>query len=240
MNPPPVTLRVKSPDDLRGQLAMIRANAIAESLHRDLMVPRVSVPQTIPHATPKGDLTGTEKAASLVNLTAQRLELERAWDAAGTDYERADRIERAMHTNAARAATLARELGAMQSLRPTSRRSGRPGLYLIRVPAIEYAGRMGQGGAAGEAWVLDTHDLPDGLREALTAYLLSGAEMMPYRFRRDVYRYKAQSACTADTRQLMTALCAHLIPAAQSTENPRADRVYGSCPKLPDHTASVA
>ena len=209
MNPPPVTLRVKSPDDLRGQLAMIRANALAESLHRDLMVPRVSVPQTIPHATPKGDTSGSDVAARLAVCHEQLHAARIAYERAGTDWEAADKMGRTVDRLEAQRARLNADLASIPT-RSSARRSGRPGLYLIRVPAIEYAGRMGQGGMAGEAWVLDTHSLPDGLREALTAYLLSGAEMMPYWQCGTRTRYYARNTCPADVRALLGTLCGYL------------------------------
>lgn len=212
MNPPPVTLRVKSPDDLTAQLCMIRANALAESLHRDLMVPRVSVPQVIPHATPKGDTSGSDVAARLAVCHEQLHAARIAYERAGTDWEAAEPIGRTVDRLEAQRARLNADLANIPT-RSGARRSGRPGLYLIRVPAIEYAGRMGQGGMAGEAHVLDTHDLPDGLREALTAYLLSGAEMMPYWQCPTRTRYYATSRVPGDTRQLMTALGGYLTPA---------------------------
>lgn len=206
----PLTLKVKHVDDLALQLAMNRMNATATALHTSRMVPRLTPPQSTPYATPKADYSLMLTAEQLEFAMAKLIALERAYKTPGIPWEEAEKLGRAIDRARARVARLNAELNA--SKKPgRGYGGGQHGVYAVTVPPVEYTGGI-TGTWEAERYTLDVHALPDDLRERLTAYLLSGAEMLPYRYQRDRMRYKAQNMCNPDDIEMFRSLHAHLMP----------------------------
>lgn len=210
MTAQPLTLKVKHADDLAIQLAYARINALATSLHTSRMVPRLTPPQSTPYATAKADYTGSDVAGKLEVAMAELTALERTYQTPGLNWEQAEKIGRALDTVRARVDRLNAELGSAGS-KGRGYGGGQHGVYAVTVPPVEYTGGIA-GTWEAERYTLDTHALPDDLRERLTAYLLSGAEMLPYRYQRDRMRYKTQNMCKPDDIEMFRSLHAYLMP----------------------------
>lgn len=205
-----LTLKVKSVDDLALQLAMNRMNVTATALHTSRMVPRLTPPQSTPYATQKADYTGSDVAGKLEVAMAELRVLEREYRVPYRHWEEVEKIGKALDRVRERVARLNAELGSAGS-KGRGYGGGQHGVYAVTVAAVEYTGGI-QGTWEAERYTLDVHALPDDLRDRLTAYLLSGAEMLPYRYQRDRMRYKAQNMCDPAHIEMFRSLHAHLTP----------------------------
>ncbi len=204
MSKEPVVLRVRNPADLAQQQHYHRVNALATSLIKSILVPVLTVPQVIPHGTPKANTDGSEIAGRYSETVGRLAEIELEARAFPLDWERQAKLEDERERLTARRDRLNDELAAIR-LPGRGTRGGVPGLYAVKVGAIRYTGGM-EGEGVEERWTLDTRTLPGDLRRRLDAYLASGQEAMPYRYQGHNCRYKAQSFVSVDIRTLMDAL----------------------------------
>lgn len=212
--PDPLTLNCRDAADAQQQRYFQRLTALAQALHDDHHPAYLTAAQPAPNARPGSSAPGSADAAELETLAAS---LEpRHWRhrravnvGSAADIERTsrdlDELERRIERVQAQLAAL-----------PTGRGHPcpNPHLYRVRTPVTEllirgevFEVRM------GEAWTLDTHALPEALRARLTAYLLSGARAVPYKYKAGRRRYWPNSHATDDTRALMAALLALCTPA---------------------------
>lgn len=206
----PLLLRVRDPADLAQQQHYHRVNALAYSLTRSILVPVLTVPQTIPHGTLKGNVDGAPTAASYSRVVERLQEIELEARAFPLDWERQERLEAERERLTLRRDRLNAELAAIRSS-GRGTRAGVPGLYSVKVPAIRYTGGV-EGECAEERHTLDTRTLPDDLRTRLDVFLASGSEALPYRYRTRNYRYEAQNMTSADLRDLYRTLFTYAVP----------------------------
>lgn len=218
MPKPPTPLMVRDEADQRRQRHMHVCNAVALALNNSLMLPLDSAPVMMPHGQQKADYTGSDKAAVLERAKAKVIELERQWRDAGTDWERAERLEGQIVAAQARAERLTAELGSLGSLQPrASHQPGQSGLYWVRPAPILYSGHLIGVYTLGP-YTLDTRTLSDDLRARLWRYLDSGASLLPYWHCQKRSRYYATSRAPADLLALIDALTAHLLPSEREKD----------------------
>jgi hypothetical protein len=216
---PPLIIRVNSPDDLSAQLRYHAANAVARALIGSDLVQVAGVPQGITYKAPSIDATGSDVAGQLEVVKTKLIEAERAARVPGLPWPEAERRRALVEGLQTRAVRLHRELCAMPGA--GRGRVGVPGLYIVRVPPVQYAGAV-EGEQAGCRVPLDTRGLTGELRDRLDAYLAGGSEAMPYRWQRQG-RYVAQSNVSAEVRALMADLWAmteHPTPCTTSSALP--------------------
>lgn len=209
MTPSPLTLRVRNVDDLAQQLSFHLAQATATALVRSTMLHPIRPPQNVPHATPRGDTTGSDIAGEYAKAVEALQAAEKAyrktpsldWEAQEKIGERIDRIK-------SRISTLHHALSGI----PDSSRgySGTPGLYAVTVPAVRYGGGV-EGEQGEQRYGLELGLLPSALRVQVSAFLLSGSEAMPYRYRAQKCRYESRDNTPAADREMYAGMIYTLL-----------------------------
>lgn len=209
MTPAPLTLRVRNADDLAQQLSYHLAQATAAALVNSTMLQPIRPPQCVPHATPRGDTTGSDIAGEYAKAVEALQVAEKAYrDAHFTDWELQEKIGQRIDRIKSRITVLD---AALSGIPDASRGySGTPGMYAVTVPPVRYGGGV-EGEQAELRYGLELGLLPTALRVQVSAFLLSGSQAMPYRYFNNPNRYYANARCSADDRHIMNALTTALV-----------------------------
>lgn len=211
--PEPLTLNCRDAADAQQQRFFLRLTALAAALHDDHHPAYLTAAVRSPNATPRPP-AGSALAADLQTLlTAQETRHWRHRRALSSgsvaDVERASRALDAIERDIA---ALNAELAVLRTGR--GHPCPNPNLYRVSTPPLELLIRGEVFEArVGETWQLDTHTLPQGLRDRLTTYLLGGDRAAPYWYCRSRRRLYATSRLHPDTLPLLTALAPHLTRA---------------------------
>lgn len=201
----PLTLKVRDPEDLAQQLAYHRLNALARSLQSSHLVRPETAARPAPHATRKGNTAGSAEAARLEEL---KLALEnRHWRLSRArnvgSVASIEQASRGIDALERQIAGVKRKLAEID----TSSRvpAGVVNLYEATVPGLNITGYV-EAIHAPEHGTLDTHGLTSELRAQLNAYLLSGRNAPPYRYKRTRQRYWPNPECPEADRLLFQQL----------------------------------
>jgi len=203
----PLTLNCRNTADAQQQAHYHRINALARALHNDQRPTYLTAQQPAPHNSASPNLAGWEYATALeqkqAELETRHWRLRRAINTGSVaDIEAASRRIDDLEQNIQTVKAALEQVDATRG-RPCHT----PNLYRITTDPTEIliAGQVFQV-CVGRAWILDTHALPEALHARLTAYLHSGTEALPYKYKRTRSRYWPNDKVPEDTRALLNAV----------------------------------